>query len=297
MKLTKKQILIHTGLFLITLTTTTLAGAEWQFGRYVGLKENPLTWEYFLRGLYFSLPFLGILTVHEFGHYFIARWHKVKVTLPYYMPFWFGFLYVPSLGTMGAFIRIKEAVSSRVKFFDIGIAGPLAGFVAALGVLSYGFTHLPPPEYIFEIHPEYAEYGLDYANHVYQDETLSFKVGNNLLFAFFENYMATDPASVPNHYELVHYPWLFAGYMALFFTALNLLPIGQLDGGHVLYGLLGSRWHKRISAGLFVAFVTYAGLGAVSPYDATEDLWITLPLYALFLYLLFPGLLLLPSAI
>ena len=123
------------------------------------------------------------------------------------MPFWFGFLLVPSIGTMGAFIRIKEAVSSRVKFFDIGIAGPLAGFVAALGVLSYGFTHLPPPEYIFEIHPEYAEYGLDYADHVYQDETLSFKVGNNLLFAFFEKYVATDPASVPNHDELVHYPW------------------------------------------------------------------------------------------
>lgn len=287
MKLTKKQIIIHIGLFLITLTTTTLAGTEWQFSRFLGLEENPLTWEYFLKGFSFSLPFLGILTVHEFGHYFTAKWHKVKVTLPYYLPFWFGFLFLPSIGTMGAFIRIKELVNSRVKYFDIGIAGPLAGFVVALGVLFYGFTHLPPPEYIFEIHPEYEQFGLDYADKVYQDDTLSFKVGNNLLFAFFENYVATDPARVPNHYELIHYPWLFAGFLALFFTALNLIPIGQLDGGHVLYGLFGNRWHKRISASLFVIFVTYAGLGIVSPYAQSDDLWVELPLYGFFLYILF----------
>lgn len=287
MKLAKKQILIHIGLFLITLTTTTLAGAEWQFNRFLGLEERPLTWEYFWKGLYFSAPFLGILTVHEFGHYFTAKWHKVKVTLPYYLPFWFGFLFLPSIGTMGAFIRIKELVNSRVKYFDIGIAGPLAGFVIALGVLFYGFTHLPPPEYIFEIHPEYVEHGLDYADKVYQDDTLSFKVGNNLIFSFFENYVAADAARVPNHYELIHYPWLFAGYLALFFTALNLIPIGQLDGGHVLYGLFGSRWHKRISVSLFVIFVTYAGLGVVSPYAQPDDLLIELPLYGFFLYLLF----------
>lgn len=274
-------------MFLVTLTTTTLAGTEWQFNRYLGLEQSPITWEYFVRGFAFSLPFLGILTVHEFGHYFTAKWHKVKVTLPYYLPLWFGFLFIPSIGTMGAFIRIKEQVNSRKKYFDIGIAGPLAGFVIAVGVLFYGFTHLPPPEYIFEIHPEYQEYGLDYAEKVYQDDTLSFKVGNNLLFAFFEQYVAPDKSRVPNHYELIHYPWLFAGYLALFFTALNLIPIGQLDGGHVLYGLVGNRWHRHVSSALFILFVTYAGLGTVSPYAQTEDLLLELPLYGFFLYILF----------
>src|SRR5690606_12811327 len=115
-----------------------------------------------LKGLYFSGPFLGILTVHEFGHYIAAQLHRVKVTLPYYIPLWFGFIAMPSIGTGGACIRIKEFVTSRNKYFDIGIAGPLAGFVVALGVLFYGFTHLPPPEHIFTIHPEYEQFGENY---------------------------------------------------------------------------------------------------------------------------------------
>lgn len=282
---TIKKFFIHLGLFVITLITTTLAGAEWQFGRFLGFEESPLTWQHFLEGFYFSLPFLGILTIHEFGHFFTARWHKVKVTLPYYLPFWFGFIGMPSIGTMGAFIRIKEYINSRTKYFDIGIAGPLAGFVVALGVLFYGFTHLPPAEYIFEIHPEYQEHGLAYADHVYEDNEGAFKVGTTLLFEFFKQFVASDPSRVPNDYEMIHYPWLFAGYLALFFTALNLIPIGQLDGGHVLYGLIGSRRHRKISAILFIFFITYAGIGVVSPYGKFEDLLYEVPLYAGFLYL------------
>lgn len=295
MNSTVKKVSIHLGLFIITLITTTLAGAEWQFGRFLGFEESPLTWKYFRDGLYFSLPFLGILTIHEFGHFLTARWHKVKVTLPYYLPLWFGFIGLPSIGTMGAFIRIKEYINSRTKYFDIGIAGPLAGFLVAIVVLYYGFTHLPPPEYIFEIHPEYKKHGLNYADHVYKDNMTSFKVGTTLLFEFFKEYIATDPARVPNAYELMHYPWLFAGYLALFFTALNLIPIGQLDGGHVLYGLIGNKGHRKVSVILFMVFVFYAGLGVISAAeffgqeenDDSINLIYRLPLYIGFLYIIF----------
>ncbi len=281
-----KSLGIHVGLFLLTLITTTLAGAEWQFGRFLFYDENPLTWDYFLRGFAFSLPFLGFLTAHEFGHYFTAKKYKVKVTLPYYLPQWFGFLLAPSIGTFGAFIRIKDFVNSRKKYFDIGIAGPLAGFVVALGVLYYGFSHLPPPEYIFEVHPEYQEYGLDYAEHVYQDEEGSLELGTTLLFEFFKVYVA-DPERLPNPHEMIHYPWLLAGFLALFFTAFNLIPIGQLDGGHILYGLIGNRLHRKASATLLILFVFYAGLGTVNPYEATDDLLFGIPLYIGFLFLIF----------
>ena len=280
-----KQGAIQLLLFVLTLITTTLAGAEWQFGRYWGSEAYPLTWDYFWQGLWFSVPFLGILTVHEFGHYLTALHHRVRVTLPFYIPIWLGFLLVPTIGTMGAFIRIKDAISTRQKYFDIGIAGPLAGFVVALGVLFYGFTHLPPPEYVFEIHPEYEQYGLDYAQHVY-DEPGTMQLGTTLLFEFFKEYVA-QPERVPNSYEIIHYPWLFAGFLSLFFTALNLIPIGQLDGGHILYGLIGYRNHRWASAVLFILFITYAGLGLITSGMDTESMLWSIPLYIGFLYIVF----------
>lgn len=314
-------------LFIITLITTTLAGAEWQFNKYLFWGDDTLNLDEIFRGLYFSGPFLGILTAHEFGHYFTAQLHRVKVTLPYYIPLWFGFLPMFSIGTMGAFIRIKEFITSRTKYFDIGIAGPLAGFVAALGVLFYGFTHLPPPEHIFTIHPEYEKFGNNYDEHVYsyeyqrerdslqwityqkldsinytenndpetweptpfqpQAQYINITIGKNLLFELFKQYVAPDPELVPNYHELFHYPWLFAGYLALFFTALNLMPIGQLDGGHILYGLIGSKWHAIVSRSLFIIFVFYAGMGLITPYDDPNDLLINMPLYIGFLYIVF----------
>lgn len=291
-----RQYIIHAILFVVVLITTTLAGAEWISGKFLFIPETEFSWRDFFNAMAFSVPFIGILTVHEFGHYFTAQWHRVKVTLPYYMPFWFGFLPliglppIPSIGTMGAFIRIKERLTTREQFFDIGIAGPLAGFAVAIGVLYYGFTHLPPPEYIYEIHPEYQEYGLDYAKYVYQDIEGSFRLGSNLTFMFFEQFVVTQPDLIPNSYELIHYPWLFAGYLALFFTALNLLPIGQLDGGHILYGLVGNKTFRVISAVLFLLFVTYAGLGIISPFDPLDDLLWAIPLYVGFLYFVLTGL-------
>ncbi|MES2730605.1 MAG: site-2 protease family protein [Bacteroidota bacterium] len=302
-----RTYLIHIGLFLLTVVTTTMAGAEWMFGNFFSLIftfQNALGWQEFWQGLYFSIPFLGILTVHEFGHYFTARAYKVGVSLPFYIPLWLGWLPgLSSLGTMGAFIRLKSVPESRQQYFDIGIAGPLAGFALALGVLFYGYTHLPPKEHIFTIHPQYQAYGLDYEKHVYtydfmrsqdsllhhkmqQDSVLSAKsqgktyqpskfqprfsygmeyLGSNLLLKFFSEVVAPDKSLVPNPHEMMHYPLLLAGYFALFFTALNLIPIGQLDGGHILYSLIGSRRHSKVSPALLVGFMTYAGLGLFTP--------------------------------
>ncbi|MFY0606928.1 MAG: site-2 protease family protein [Cyclobacteriaceae bacterium] len=270
-----KGYLLHIGLFIAALLSTTLAGAEWMFGKYLFWVEEValMSWGDFVSGFHFSIPFLLILTVHEFGHYFTARYHRIGVTLPYYIPMWLGFILMPSFGTMGAFIKIKDRIYSTKHYFDIGISGPLAGFVVALAVIWYGFATLPEPEYIYQIHPEYEQYGLEYAQYVYQNEnTMSFRFGSNLIFAFFEEYVA-DPIRMPNPNEIIHYPYLLAGYLALFFTALNLLPIGQLDGGHILFGLLGHRRHHQVSKVLYTLFLFYAGLGLISVEDLrTADL-------------------------
>jgi Zn-dependent protease len=257
-----KKRLTFLALLVVTFVTTTIVGGEWMYGKSLLYGDNTLSWAEVLSGMYFSMPFLLILTVHEMGHYVAARLYKIAVTLPYYIPFWLGPFALPSIGTMGAFIRIKGKIFSRKEFFDIGVAGPLAGFVLAIGVIYYGFTHLPEPEYIFEIHPEYRQYGLDYEQHVYDDLPVVFMLGDNLVFQFFEHFVA-DPERVPNKYEMYHYPWLFAGYLALFFTALNLIPIGQLDGGHVLYGLLGVRRSRIVSRILFLIMVTVSGVGLI----------------------------------
>jgi len=193
---------------------------------------------------------------------------------------------------MGAVIRLRCRVYSKMQNFDIGIAGPLAGFVMALIVLIYGFMTLPPPEYIFQIHPEYEQYGLNYADHVYQprENVIDVTTGKNLLFLLFEKF--ADPARVPNIHEMIHYPYLFAGFLALVFTSLNLLPIGQLDGGHVVYGLVGYKKHRIIASVFFVAFMFYAGLGFefIHPSLPLSELQWSIPLYIVFLYFCFRGL-------
>lgn len=287
-----RTYLIQGLLFIATVITTTLSGAEWMFGNSFFADKNPLGWSAFVQGFQFSLPFLAILTIHEFGHYFTAKAHKVKVTLPYYIPLWLGPL-IQSIGTLGAFIRINEVVRSRTKFFDIGIAGPLAGFFAALVLLWYGFTHLPPADYIFTIHPDYQRYGHSYPQFVYENAVGNLALGDNILFSLFKNYVA-DPTLLPHSYEIVHYPYLFAGYLALFFTSLNLIPIGQLDGGHILYGLIGKKRFDVVAPVLFTIFALYSGLGifkieqfSISDDTAFYTLLGYLALYAYFLYLCF----------
>ncbi|WP_235958276.1 site-2 protease family protein [Flammeovirga agarivorans] len=274
----------HLLLFILTVMATTFAGAEWIYGKSVLFSE--LTPEEWKGSLMYSIPFVGILTIHEFGHYFTAKYYKLKVTLPYFLPVWFLSL-GPSLGTFGAFISIKSRLKSRKEFFDVGVSGPIAGFLAALVVLFYGFTHLPPPEYIFQIHPEYQQWGLDYAKYAYENlnEGENLTIGTNLLFQFFTYYVAPDPSLVPNGHELMHYPFLFSGLLACFFTALNLMPFGQLDGGHALYSIIGRKWFNKILPYTFAALLFWGGLGLFSAIDSNEILITYAPFYVIYLYL------------
>ena len=260
--------------FILTLVFTTLAGAEWMSGNFwfdFGQEIPPLTWPDFIRGFQFSLPFLAVLSIHEFGHYYFARKYKARVTLPFYIPAWLGFLGIQSLGTMGAFISLKSRLRSRTEYFDVGVAGPLAGFAAALVLLWYGYSHLPDLDYLFRVHPGYAKFGKDYASFVYSNPGQNMHLGKSLLIRFFEWFVADDSPLIPNGYELMHYPFLFAGYLALFFTALNLLPVGQLDGGHILFSACGAKVHRIVSPVVFCCFLFYAGLGAPFPVDLQFD--------------------------
>ena len=243
---------LHLGLFLLTLATTVLAGVAivrdgpGELALDVFGLPAAQRWERLAGGLLFAGPFLGVLAVHEFGHYFTARYNRVRTSLPYFLPVPFG------LGTFGAVIRIKERIFSRREFFDIGLAGPLAGLLVAVPLLAYAFAHLPDPvHYLFVTNP-------DLASH-----TSGYTLAQPLLYQWLQKLFA-DPSRIPPANQLLHYPLLVAGELSLFFTALNLLPIGQLDGGHILYGLLGPRRAGRLSALLFVGFIFYAGLGLFS---------------------------------
>ncbi|MBO2010837.1 site-2 protease family protein [Siccationidurans soli] len=277
---------LHIGLFLITLVTTTLAGIQLTRGAVDFLPievfslRGAALWAALRPGLWFALPFLGVLTVHEFGHYFTARYNRVRASLPYYIPFPMG------LGTFGAVIRIRERIFSRREFFDIGLAGPLAGFLVAVPLLIYGFTHLPPLDYLFAIHPEYARFGANYAQYVYPPNTSALTLARPLLYQWLERAFA-NPVLLPHPNELLHYPVLLAGELSLFFTALNLLPMGQLDGGHILYGLLGPGRFNRMVPVLFVGFIFYAGLGLFSLHDDWQTWAYGGPVYAGYLALIF----------
>ncbi len=283
-----KSTILHSSLFIITFITATLAGAEWTNGKSIMsyfVLGTEYTWADFAGGLPYSICFLTILTCHEFGHYFTAIHYRIKTTLPYYIP-------IPpiltfSIGTFGALIRIKERILSNKQQFDVGIAGPLAGFVVAIAFLIYGFVTLPPSEHVFQFHPEYKQYGLDYADHVYKtmpEGTFDVVIGKNLLFVFLEKIFA-DPARMPNPHEIMHYPFLFAGFLSLVFTCMNLLPIGQLDGGHVLYGLVGYRRHRIAATVIYFGLLYYTGLGYIDSHLPVDQLIIEIPLYIFFLFM------------
>ena len=247
----------------------------------------------FLKGGMYSFAFLAFLTCHEFGHYFTAMYHRVKCSLPYYIPIFLPFSFI-NIGSMGAVIRLREQPDSTRKYFDIGIAGPLAGFVVSVILLWVGFATLPPlEETIFAIHPEYQQiWGripteqelLDKFHNPKNPQPTLLYIGHSLLFRFFETFVA-DPARLPNHFEIMHYPLLFVGFITLFFTALNLLPIGQLDGGHITYGLFGRKRASFISRLTVVVLVSIGGLGMFDfpNLDLTQE-GIFLLIYLAYLY-------------
>lgn len=254
-----------------------LAGSELATGKPWFWGDGTLGPIDILKGIPFSFAFLSFLTVHEFGHYFMAVYHRVKCSLPYYIPMFIP-LPMSNIGSFGAVIRIREVPPSRRKYFDIGIAGPLAGFVVALGMVLYGFMALPPMEQtVLEVHPGYiAEYGgIPSLEQVSGKET-TLVFGGSLLFEGLKMIFESDP-NFPPAFEMMHYPFIFAGFLGLFFTALNLLPIGQLDGGHVVYGLLGARRAGHIARVAVLGLLLAGGIGIIAgdtfSVPASEPFW------------------------
>ncbi|MDX2245387.1 MAG: site-2 protease family protein [Bacteroidia bacterium] len=301
---TPKTYLIHATLFLLSIFTTLLVGTELTTGKIWagwGLVEKQylLQWTDLAKGVSYSLGFLLFLTFHEFGHFFAALYHRVRTTLPFYIPFYIPLPGILNIGSFGAVIVLKQIPDSSRKFFDIGIAGPLAGFVVSVLLLVYGFSHLPPMEsYVLGIHPEYQEtFGGAPSDEQMKAWLLSdpnrqaYVIGTNFLFEFLKNVIPSDPSQVPGQFEIMHYPLLFVGYITLFFTALNLLPIGQLDGGHIIYGMFGRKTAGYISRIAIVGLLLAGGTGYVEIRDISPGKVLVMGVYALFLVYIFSQLL------
>jgi len=242
-------ILKHVALFVITFISVAFTYIYIGFGVSLSLS------------ILFAALLLFFLGTHEFGHYFASVYHKIKTTLPYFIPLP---IFSP-IGTMGAVIRIKEQVDDSKKLFDIGIAGPLAGFVVSLGLLIYGFATLPSPDFVlsFPGHAALKEYVIQFhkfpSHPIAESGNQILMLGNTLLYSFLGSFFK----NVPPMWEMYHYPFLFAGWLGLFFTALNLTPVGQLDGGHVIYALVGSKNHKKVARGFYGILAVLSGLGVV----------------------------------
>ena len=226
---------LHGILFLITLATTTWAGALHQG---VNILQNPAS---FAIGLPYSIGLLLILGAHELGHYFAARKHRIQVTPPYFIPAPFA------LGTFGAFIGMRGAVQDRRALFDVAVTGPLAGLVFAIPALLFGLQYS-------KVVTAGAAPGTLHSG---------VEVGSSFLMAILSK-LALGPAVGEGH-QLILHPLAFAGWLGLLVTALNLLPIGQLDGGHIAHALFGSRRAHTISVAalvslFFLAFFVWPGL-------------------------------------
>jgi len=279
----KNRIFLHIFLFLITVVTTLIAGYEWTTGKVFFNGSEPLS-NRFAQGIPYAFGFLTFLTVHEFGHYFMSKRYGIQATLPYYIPMYIGTM---SIGSMGAVIRLKEPCQTRTQFFDIGIAGPLAGLVIGVALMIYGYSTLPPESHIFLIHPEYVKYGGFPTPQEYQNIPYALKLGKPLLFKIAEWFVPANTV-VPPPQEMMHYPYLFTAWLALFFTALNLIPVGQLDGGHVVYGLLGAKGHYWVSRIIVFTMILYGGIDFLNFKDvgSIEEIALNSGIYLLLLLMI-----------
>jgi len=252
----KSPIWLHILLFLLTFMTTMIAGAQWAMKNYYDVSN----WHY---GITYAVLIMTFLLSHEMGHYFASRNHKVDASLPYFLPVPFPELML--FGTFGAVIATRSPIPNRKALFDIGAAGPIAGFIVSLAFLIIGLLTLPPKEFIYTIHPEYLiQYGGEVPN-----TGLTF--GNTLLYSLLTKYFANPNGWLPPMNEIYHYPFLCVGWFGLFVTILNLLPFGQLDGGHILYAMFGSKQYK-IAKFVWWALLIY-GFGSVlnSFYELFEN--------------------------
>ena len=214
-------------LFLLTLLFTLVMGVQFHLSFYnLALPAGQGFWEFLWRhpgawlwGAPYSFSLLGILLVHEMGHFAACRRHGLEATLPHFIP-------APTLiGTFGAFIKIRSPFSSKRALFDVGLAGPLAGFLVALPVIALGIS----------------------LSRVVDRAALAagLSLGEPLVFRLLSLLLLGE---LPARSGLLVHPMAFAGWFGLLATAFNLFPIGQLDGGHILYAVLGRK--KALIAGV-----------------------------------------------
>lgn len=215
---------LHILLLILAFASTTWAGAAFAWGFD---QNRPPSVEDFIpgfspqfplsAGLPYSLTLLTILLAHEFGHYFACRFYGIDATLPFFLP-------VPTIiGTFGAFIRIRSAIASRKELFDVGIAGPLAGFAFVVPALAIGIAWS-------KVIPGVADTG-------------DVVFGTPLILRLLE--AAIFPGIPPS--DIYLHPVARGAWVGVLATALNLMPIGQLDGGHLVYALTSGKWHKRLT--------------------------------------------------
>lgn len=222
-EVTAGRLLFHLFLLGLTVLTTTFAAGLFPLNGF---------WE----GAVYSFTVLSILGAHEMGHYIACRCYGVRATLPYFIP-----VPLPPVGTFGAFIKIKSPIPSRRALFDIGIAGPLAGFVFAIPAAFIAHYFATPSS-----QSEVTEGGIT--------------IHSPLLFQFFERVFNLPPMVELN-------PVMWAAWIGVFMTALNLLPVGQLDGGHVTYAVFGRRGHR------LTAWASYATVIALAVFSVKNGMW------------------------
>lgn len=211
MKIMKKIPLIHVILFFLTLFSTLTVGAI-QTGVDILKEPNKIT-----NGLPFALTLMAILMSHELSHYFASKKHGVKATLPYFIP-------APTIiGTFGAFIKMKSPIISRRSLIDIGASGPISGFIISViaTIIGLSMSEIVPSGRI--------KNGLN--------------LGDSILFSLLSRMIF---GVLPADADVVLSPVAFAGWIGLFVTSMNLIPVGQLDGGHIAYAFMGEK-HSDIS--------------------------------------------------
>jgi membrane-associated protease RseP (regulator of RpoE activity) len=202
-------------LLLGTLVTTTFVGLKMAGVDLSTWQSNPVS---LLKGLPYALALMTILGIHELGHYLTARFYKIRSTLPYFIPMPFF------LGTFGAFIQMRSPIPNRKALFDVSIAGPLAGFVATLPLLIWGLAHS-------EVVP------LAEKNGLLNTDALNPKY--SILLALLSKLALSSQLTSQSAIDL--HPVAIAGFLGLIVTALNLMPVGQLDGGHIVHAMFGQR--------------------------------------------------------
>jgi membrane-associated protease RseP (regulator of RpoE activity) len=237
----RDRVWVHVLLLALTVVMTTLVGASHYFGFSQGFSADAVVLPnfrdpaFYLAGLWYSATILAILGCHEMGHYVACRYYRVDASLPYFLP-----APLPLTGTLGAFIKIRARIPSRVALFDIGLSGPIAGFIVAVPALFIGLSLS-----VIERVPE------DFSG-VELGEPLLFRAAAWLSWGD-----VGDGMSINMH------PMAFAAWFGLLATALNLFPIGQLDGGHVAFAVLGRR-STFVTLAMILVAVALTALVSVS---------------------------------